>query len=196
MRQKLIKSLKIGCIFIAGIFVGVTLMSLLDMYVRPMYRELIRIDLETEQEYLASRAARQGDKLRALSHRWNVVDTASESGFRAFRREQNKDIDASFFFPFQALILKTIVAPTEESQRRPKLWLEGMARGKLALALEAIDAKGEADKQWELALKLLKRQSVADVRQLILRFQAQENSDLYRQAEKAVLGDNGDKAQQ
>ena len=99
----MIKALKISGIFMAGIIVGAILMNFLDMYLRPAYRETIRIDLKTEQEYLASRAMRQGDKVRTLAHRWNVVDAETKDGFRVFRKERNKDMDSSFSYPLTIL---------------------------------------------------------------------------------------------
>src|SRR5271169_2958192 len=105
MKQRIIKALKIGGIFTSGIITGAVLMNLLHMHLRPAYRETIRIDLKTEQKFLAGRVIRQGDNLRALSHRWNVVDAEASDGFRAFRTERNKEIDTSFFFPLYMLVL-------------------------------------------------------------------------------------------
>jgi hypothetical protein len=185
----MIKAFKISGIFIAGIIVGAILMNLLDMYVRPAYREVIRIDLKTEQEFLASRAIRQGDKVRTLAHRWNVVDAESKDGFRAFRKERSKDIDSSFFFPFEILVLNAMMHDKENNLKKGAQIVEGIDRGKLAYALESIGAREEANKQWEIARVLINRKSIEDTKKLILNMQAQDNTETYREAEKAVLGE-------
>jgi hypothetical protein len=189
MKQGTIKALKICGIFIGGIIVGAILMNLLDMYVRPAYREVIRIDLKTEQEFLASRAIRQGDKVRALSHRWNVVDAESKDGFRAFRKERNSDIDSEFLFPFGMIVLKAMMHYKEDNLKKGAQIVEGINRGKLAHALESIGAREEAYKQWEMARILTNKKSIEDTRKFILKLQEQDNTDLHRQAEKAVLGE-------
>jgi len=172
-----------------GIIVGAILMNLLDMYVRPAYREMIRIDLKTEQEFLASRAIRQGDKVRALAHRWNVVDAEAKDGFRAFRKERNSDIDSEFLFPFGMIVLKAMMYDKEGYLKKGAQIVEGIDRGRLALSLESIGAREEADRQWEMARILINRKSIEDTRKLILNLHASDNTELYRQAEKAVLGE-------
>src|SRR4030042_4569479 len=137
MKQQVITTVKISGIFVGGIIIGAVLINLLHMYVRSTYRETIRIDLKTEQEFLSGRAARQGDNLRALSHRWNVVDAEGRDGFRAFRKERNKDIDSSFFFPFHMFVLKAMKSPMGGKQKEIDKFIEGMDRGKLATALES-----------------------------------------------------------
>src|SRR5512145_909865 len=126
MKQGIIKSLRICGIFIGGIIVGAILMNLLDMYVRPTYREVIRIDLKTEQEFLANRAIRQGDKVRALAHRWNVVDAESKDGFRAFRKERNSDIDSEFLFPLSMVVLKAMMHDKDGNLKKGTQIVEGI----------------------------------------------------------------------
>jgi hypothetical protein len=135
MKQRMTKILKISGIFVGGIIIGGVFMNLLHMYVRSVYRETIRIDLKTEQEFLASRAARDGDKLRAASHRWNVVDSEADGGFRAFRRERHKDDDSSFLFPFYMLALKAMVSPMDESKKSPAGLLRVLIEGNWLLHL-------------------------------------------------------------
>lgn len=179
-------SKKIG-IFAIGLVVGAILMNLLNMYVRPIFRETIRIDFKIEQEFLASRAAREGNEERALVHRWNVVDAETINGFRAFNKERNKDFDTSFFFPFQMLILKAIMNPNDESLVKGAAITEGLDRGNLALSLESIGAQKEADKQWEIARNLTGKASVGEVKRLILRVKELDNTEAYRQAEEKIL---------
>ena len=178
-----------------GIVVGAVLMNLLHMFVRPTYRAMIRTDLKTEQEFLAGRATRQHDNFRAASHRWNVVDSSSEDGFRVFRRDRYKDNDSSFLFPFYMLALKAMVSPMDESKKKPSRIMEGIDRGKLAVALESIGEKEEAAKQWEIARILTSQKSVEDIRRLVLRSLEYEKTDLHLQAEKAVLEDTNEAQQ-
>ncbi len=182
--------MKIGGIFIGGLIVGAGLMNLLHMYVRSTYRETIRIDLNTEQKFMAGRAARQGDKLRALSHQWNVVDTEAKDGFRAFQKERNEEIDSSFFFPFYMVVLNAMVHPKEGMQEKGARISEGIERGKLALSLESVGANQEAEKQWEISRALTYKKSTEEIRKFILKLREQESSDTYLQAERAILGDD------
>lgn len=163
-------------------------MNLLHMYVRPTYKEIIRIDLKTEQEFLAGRAARHNDIIRAAFHRWNVVDAEANDGFRIFQNDgHTKDIDSSFFFPFQVLALKEL-ASSYGDLTKAKLIAEGIDRGKLAISLEVIGAHQEASRQWQLAKTLTNRKSMKDVRSLIIKILAQEDTSLWISAERAVLG--------
>lgn len=195
MRQRIIKILKISGIFVGGIIIGGVLMNLLHMYVRPTYRAMIRTDLKTEQEFLAARATRQHDNFRAASHRWNVVDSSSEDGFRAFRRERHKDDDSSFLFPFYMLALRGMASPMDKSKKDPGRIIEGIDRGKLAVALESIGEKEEAAKQWKIARILTSQKSVEDIRKLVLRSLEYEKTDSHLQAEKAALEDTNDAQQ-
>ena len=189
MKQQIIRIVKMSGIFVGGIIIGAVLMNLLHMYVRSTYRETIRINLKTEQEFLSVRAARRGDNLRALSHRWNVVDAEARDGFRAFRKERNKDIDSSFLFPFHMLVLRAIQSPMKGKQEEVDKFIEGMDRGKLATALESLGEREEAAKQWDIARLLTRQKSIEDTRRRVLGWMESEKTDLHLQAEKAILED-------
>ena len=189
MKQQIIRIVKMSGIFVGGIIIGAVLMNLLHMYVRSTYRETIRINLKTEQEFLSVRAARRGDNLRALSHRWNVVDAEARDGFRAFRKERNKDIDSSFLFPFHMLVLRAIQSPMKGKQEEVDKFIEGMDRGKLATALESLGERQEAAKQWDIARLLTRQKSIEDTRRRVLGWMESEKTDLHLQAEKAILED-------
>jgi len=73
--------------------------------------------------------------------------------------------------------------------------MEGIDRGKLAVALESIGEKEEAAKQWEIARILTSQKSVEDIRRLVLRSLEYEKTDLHLQAEKAVLEDTNEAQQ-
>jgi hypothetical protein len=189
MKRQVFKILKISGMFVGGIIIGAILMNLLHMHVRSTYRETIRVDLKTEQEFLAGRAARQGNNLRALSHRWNVVDAEARDGFRAFRKERNKDIDSSFFFPFHMLVLRAIQSPMRGKQEEVDKFIEGMDRGKLATALESLGERQEASKQWDIARLLTRQKSIEDTRRRVLGWMGSEKTDQHLHAERAILED-------
>jgi hypothetical protein len=187
MKQRMTKALKIGGIFISGLLIGAILMNFFYMYVIPVYRETIRINFKTEQEFLSSRAFRQGEIVRALVHRWNVVNSEADDGFRAFNKKRNKDIDESFLFPFQMLALKSLMQTKDGVQEKGARIAEGIDRGRLALSLESIGAQKEADKQWEISRMMTDKESIEEIKRLIIKLQSIDNTEVYRQAEKAVL---------
>jgi hypothetical protein len=165
-------------------------MNLLDMHVRPSYREMLKIEMKTEQKYLASRSTRQGDKMRAVIHRWNVVDAQAKDGFAVFNYERNKDIDSSFTLPFQILALNSIIYPIEGKYEKAAQISEGMDRGRLALALEDIGNHEEAERQWEMARTMTNKKSISEIRNIVIKVQDVDNTETYREAEKAILGEN------
>lgn len=183
------KIIKIGGIFLAGIIIGAALMNLLHMFVRPVFRQTMQTELKVEQEFLASRAIRNDDKLQAVLHRWNVVDASSPEGFRVFRKDKcNHDIVSSFFFPFYLFPLKMTASEEKKFERGGKI-VEGIDRGKLAVALESIGQKKEADIQWEAATSLTGRKSIEETKKLVFSLLEQEKSDLYLETETAMLRD-------
>jgi hypothetical protein len=178
-------------VFALGLAVGAAGVLLIDLRTRATYREVLRSNLLVEQELLAARTARQGDRLRSLVHRWNVVDARSEDGFRIFRA--SPPFDDGFFFPFALLSLKEMVLRADESRRGSRVG-EGLERGKLALALEAIGSPGLADEQWRRAQDLLGRHSLDEVRRTIEKVIDVENSDAAKQAAGVVLDGKSSRA--
>jgi hypothetical protein len=184
MKQQTVKALKISGIFLAGLIVGAILMNILHMYVRPAYRELLRINLATDEKFLASRASRQNNKLEAALHRWNVVKLDSGEGFQSLTRDRDKEQDV-FMLPFALLGYRYI--DSYYKNHPGAKWLQGVNHGLLAAALDDIGEHDEALKQWEQSSRILKKQSTEDTRKLISSLLEQEKSDLYIQAEKKVL---------
>ena len=107
MKHRIIKAVKIGSIFFCGLILGAGLMNLLHMHVRPAYRDAIRIDFKQEQELLAEKANREGNKLRAVSHRWNVVDIEAQEGLGPFERTKIKILIHLSFSLFTCLLYKS-----------------------------------------------------------------------------------------
>jgi len=187
MNTKLIKALKISGIFVLGVIVGAILMNLLHMYVRPVFLRIIQTEYEVEQELLAARATRNNDNLRAVLHRWNLVESESSS-LQVFRKNKyQNDTAASFLFPFYLVPLNMMTTTQEQSLEKGGKIVESINRGKLAIALESIGQTSEAKKQWEAAKSITTGKSVEQLRDQALRLMKLENSDLQIEAEKAIL---------
>lgn len=184
MKQKIIKTLKIGGIFMGGLIVGAVLMNLLHIYVRPEYREVLRMELQTKQSFLASRAARQNDNLKAVLYRWNVVELDSGESFQDLRTEKKEELN-SFLLPFLLLPAKYIT--TYYKNCSGEYALQGINHGYLAAALDAIGENEEATRQWEQSQKMIKLKSLEETRKFISSLLEQENTDLHMQAEKKIL---------
>lgn len=185
MNIKLIKTLKISGIFVLGIIVGAVLMNLLHMYVRPVFLRIIQTEYEVEQEALATRATRNNDNLQAVLHRWNLAESSS---LQVFKKDKYKnDTVASFLFPFYLVPLNMMTEAQEKSLEKGEKIVESINRGKLAVALESIGQRSEAEKQWEAAKLLYPGKSIDELRNQTLRLMKLENSDLQIEAEKAIL---------
>jgi len=66
--------------------------------------------------------------------------------------------------------------------------MEGINRGRLAVSFEALGQMEEAQRQWELAQNLTKRPTIEATKEVVFKIMGQENSELHRKAEDAVLG--------
>ncbi|MBI4689632.1 MAG: hypothetical protein HY754_05130 [Nitrospirae bacterium] len=182
------KILKIAGILMAGIFIGAVIMNLLHMYVRSTYRQTIQIEFINEQEVLAARSIRNDDKLGAVLHRWAVEEAGSLEGFRIFRKDkQHKDTDMSFLLPFYLLSSKVMWSSQEAGIDKGSKIVEGINRGKLAVALESIGEKEEANRQWARATTLTRKKSTEDTRALVLRLLEQDKTSAYLELERAIL---------
>ena len=102
--------------------------------VRP-YTSMLVSSWKFEQEFLADRAARSGDQLAELVHRWNAASAASGDGFETFRRQQESAIQENLFLP-AAMWALSRVRPDPEAAKRGARLDESILRGKLALILE------------------------------------------------------------
>lgn len=188
MNIKIKKLLINSCLVIGGILIGAILMNILDMYVRPTYRNMIRTELMTEQEFLAARSSREHALLRNIVHRWNVIDATAQHGFRAFREETASKEDKEFFLPFALLSLKFMKDIYKNMPQKSIKLSEGLNRGKLAAALDAMGEKKEAAKQWELAKVLTGEPDINHIKRLVYDLLTQENSPAQVNAEHVILG--------
>jgi hypothetical protein len=186
MNERLKSVLKYTTVFLIGLLVGAFLLESLELYVRPTYRHLIRIYLKTEQEFLASRKARDNKLVESAFHRWVVVNAESDDGFRVFRDTDNDIGEKSYLYPFQLLGLKWM--SSQDNIEKGKKIAEGIDRGKLAFALETLGQKKEAENQWQQSHRLTHHATMKATKDFVYSLLEQEKSDLYLRAEDKVLG--------
>jgi hypothetical protein len=187
MNIKFKSILKTVGIFFLGLAVGAFIMESLEIYVRPTYRQLIRIDFKTEQDFSAGRASRDNKVLEATLHRWAAVNAESDEGFSVFRDKRNNKLgDDSYLLPFVLLVQKRIWS-SDNIQRGKKIG-EGIDRGKLAVSLERIGQLPEAEIQWSKCQQLQQGHSLESLKQLTYSLLEQEKTELYQKAEDTVLG--------
>lgn len=186
MNQKIKSGLKYSAVFLVGIIIGALLIESLEIKVRPFYKDILMTELKIEQEFMASRSARENRSFVAAFHRWAAVNAESEDGFRVSRTENNEINGSSYLFPFQLYVLKMIQSP--EGIQKGKKIVEGIDRGKLAIAFEALGQNEEAEKQWQLAQQLMRRPTMDATKSAINSLMHQENTELQQKAEDAVLG--------
>jgi len=191
MKPRLVSIVKYTVVFILGFILGVFLLETLEMYLRPAYRDLIiRSHLKAEQEFSASRAERENRPLDVVFHRWAVVNTEADNGFRVLRPLENEIDGPPYLYPFSMLGLKWMFSGMF-SDEKYKIGLkisEGIDRGKLAAALDALGQKKEAKIQWFHAQKLMHYATIKDTKKFIYSMLQQEKSDLHLKAEEKVLG--------
>jgi hypothetical protein len=187
MNDRLKSRIKYFGVFMLGLFVGAFLLESLEIYNRPIYRDIIiRSHLKAEQEFLASRATRANRPTEAAFHRWTVVNAETENGF-GFLRLRGDDLDGKpYLSPFALPVLKWM--SSDEKIKRGAKIVEGLDRGKLAAALEGLGSKEEADEQWRLAQQLMHRPTIEATKESVQRLLKSESEPLHRQAEDAVLG--------
>jgi len=141
-------------ILLLGFAGGAVVATTLEMHARPVYRDILLSELIYTQESLAGKAERDGDYLRALVHRSNVVTASSTEGLLAFGTAWvSPTVEKEWRFALAAVVLRAIKRhsdPAGIGARRA----EGIARGQLALVLEHLDRGDEAQEQWMLAAGL------------------------------------------
>lgn len=185
MNQKYKSGLKSTVIFITGVIVGAILLESLEMQVRNTYKDLIVTNVKIEQDFLASRAARENRQFDAMLHRWAAVSLVSDDGFRILRPVTDGIDDNSYLFPFRLFVLKIVSSP--ENLQKGKKIVEGMDRGELAVAYELIGQNKEAEKQWQIAQQLTQRPTIEGTKKFIYSIVEREKSELHRKAEETVL---------
>lgn len=175
-------------IFFVGFIAGAIAVSLLERDVRPTFVKMIQSGLKNEQEFLAAKASRENQLFDATMHRWVAANAESDDGFRIFRDYHTFYNDDSIFFPLALLGFKHMYS-TESVIKGQKI-VEGIDRGKLAVALEVIGQNDLAQKQWEKALSLHGSPSIEKLKKSVYLLIEQEKTELHLSAEKVVLGES------
>jgi len=187
MKEKLKSVLKYTAVFILGLLVGAFLIETLEIHLRPAYRNIIiRTDFKTDQEFLASRAARENRPVEAAFHRWAVVNAESGDGFRVFQKSHDELNGQRYSYLLSVYILNWM-SSGDNIEKGEKI-SEGFDRGKLAVALEKIGQHEEAADQWQRAQGLTRRNNIAETKRAVYSMLGQENSDIYLKAESKILG--------
>src|SRR6266446_4245630 len=83
-RAKMKRLAAVVGILLLGFAGGAIVATTLEMHARPLYRDILRSELISTQESLARQAERDGDYVRALVHRSNVVTASSAEDLHAF----------------------------------------------------------------------------------------------------------------
>ena len=173
-------------VFLAGLIIGAFMLETLEMHVRPSYRDIIvRSHLRTEQELLASQAARTKKPLDEAFHRWVVVNAQSEDGFRVLR-VNNNELGGNYLYPFEMLGLKSMASSAD--YEKGKKITEGIDRGKLAVSLEKLGMKKEAEDQWKKAQQLTHNMTMKATKDFMYTLLEQEKSDLNPEVDEKALG--------
>jgi hypothetical protein len=177
--------LRIAVVFLVGMLIGVIAMGLLSTRGLRTHREVIRIEYATKQDFLASRAARRGDNLTELVHRWNGVELRrSDGGGEWVAHERSFWQDVAF--PFAAPVLEAIKRVSDPDGRGHR-FDEALHRSMLAVALEKLEREDLANEEWSLAVQLSGRPE-PDLRSAAEGLAELEGSEEYPAAAEAILG--------
>ena len=136
-------------LFSAGLCVGALATDALHIWARPKLATTLRTAIQTQEEFLASRAAREGRLVDSLVHRSNAAASWSGQGFTALDRTFD-GFDRTRFLP---IVLWAIHHQAERAH--PNAKPDGRRRyGALlwhqtALTLEALNLPQEAAAQRE-----------------------------------------------
>lgn len=171
-------------IFVIGFICGALFLNLLCINALRVHKNIIKSELSAEQQMLAQRAERKGNYVRALVHRWNVADLASQDSFRIFNKKSKK-YNLGFLFPFAAIALREMEKAVDQEGKARKID-EGMGRAQLALTMEKAGMPQAAAKQWKRAAELISIE-VERVKKMALDLRKEIHSDSYKKAEKAIL---------
>ncbi len=146
-------------VFGAGLVVGGCTMNVLEVRTRSTLRGVLRAHFRSEQDFLAIKAAQEGDDLAVLGHRWAALHAVAGDGSRVFG-DSFVPFDSDFWLTFKLLRC---------SQANRNRTEEGFFRGKLAAALETLGYEIPASEQWEQARSLVGVSSVDDMRSVVNR---------------------------
>src|SRR5712691_9848090 len=145
--------------------------------------EMVQTRFAIEQEFRATRAERQGDLLAALHYQWNAVEARSPDWLHEFTMWKAP----APWFAVEFTILDKVMRDADPKGKGRQV-AQGIALGHLARLLAANGYKPRAVEQWQRATDLTGQSNSEKMRELIVSLRAQQDSELHRQAEQAVLG--------
>ena len=184
---KIKKYISWSAIFFFGFAVGAFAILHLEKKVRPTFVRMVQSGLKVEQEFLATKAARESRMFESVVHRWIAANAESKEGFKIFDENQKYYNDESIFFPFALIVFDKM--NSMENVQKGRLVVEGLDRGKLAVALEMVGENSLAEIQWGKAHSLTKRGSLEDTKKFVYGMLKQEETDLHIRVEENVLGE-------
>jgi hypothetical protein len=149
--------------FALGVAAGGMAMSHLWISASRMLYEASLIQFQSEQEYLANRAHRNGDAFRESLHRTNVVDAQTEVGFRWLQRARTTTYREWLTFPW--IWVGTKFDPKDPRYEKARRSIEAQYRVQAAIALEGIPLASLAEEQWSRALALQPAWSIERLRE-------------------------------
>jgi hypothetical protein len=134
-------------LFLSGFVLGAFLTDAVHIWSRPKLARVLRIAIESDEELLASRDARQGDLVQSLVHRWNAADSWDRSGFRSLDRTF-RDFEEIRFLP---LILWAMEDQSKRAHPNANAageeYYAALLRHKVALTLDALSLHASAEAQ-------------------------------------------------
>jgi len=180
--------LRAGVLLGSGFLLGAVAMDSLAIRARPFEREAVRTSALIHNEFRAGREARDGNLLKSLVHRWNLVLLYDGQGEEVLGRpEWNEER----FLPIRLLLFRAYLDhrfDREKSERGAEI-LQALARQKLAATLVGVGHPEEAEAQLAWAEPVIARCSKTPAASPTLaQILEEESTELHQEAERAVLG--------
>jgi hypothetical protein len=135
--------------FVLGFVVGFIVMGFLAMHASKVFLKTVRYGYLGQEEMLAIEARRKGDLATALLHYGNVVDLPNSPILQYMQTQPQW----GFTFPLAALVIERMTSAPGVAEGEKKL--EGMGRLQVAMVLEEMGRKEEAQDQYGKAAKVL-----------------------------------------
>lgn len=150
-------------IFLAGIFTGILITSVLSYRASRIYLDGIEAFYKYDQKIALKQAIKKKNFFLAVHHCKNLVAALQNNPQNSFQKAKNI---WTLSFPFSAEILRKIKAhsdPNGLAEKRDN----GMNHGLLAYSLEKYGMQGEANIEWEKSSELLDQADLGKLKQLI-----------------------------
>jgi hypothetical protein len=138
-----------------GFVLGAVFTDAAHVATRPHLAHVVRVAIQTDEEFLASREARRGNIVESLVHRWNAADSWDRTGFKALDRTFTNFEDVRFL----PLLLWAIDHQTKTAY--PNANAAGAAnyaailRHEVAVTLDALSLHELAETQRKRAAELV-----------------------------------------